>query len=81
MLEDLKAIEDRAGLLVNWVAEMKTLIQNPYTNGLNVPKILDDLSGFSADLVKSIVMLEDKIKQENPAPEEESEKAESASVE
>jgi len=81
MLEDLKAIEDRAGLLVNWVAEMKTLIQNPYTNGLNVPKILDDLSGFSADLVKSIVMLEDKIKQENPTPEEESEKVESASVE
>ena len=80
MLEDLNAIQDKVGLLVSWVAEMRTLVQNPYSNGLNVPKVLEDLAGYSAELTKQVYALQEKMKKELQ-PEEESEKAESASVE
>ena len=77
MLEDLDKLQEKAGVLVSWVSEMKSLIQNPYSNGLNMPKVLEDLGGYAADLVKSIYALQEKAKQ----TEAESEKAESASVE
>lgn len=80
MLEDLNAIQDKVGLLVSWVAEMRALIQNPYSNGLNVPKVLEDLAGYSAELTKQIYVLQERMKKELQ-PEAESEKAESASVE
>ena len=60
MLEDLQELEKEVGTLVNWVAEMKGLIQNPYSNGLNVPKVLNDLGGYAADLTKRINALETK---------------------
>ena len=77
MLEDVQAIQEKVGTLVNWVSEMKTLIQNPYSNGLNVPRVLEDLGGFAADLTRDLYNLEEKLQ----APKEESEKAESASAE
>lgn len=80
MLEDVQAIQEKVGTLVNWVSEMKTLIQNPYSSGLNVPRVLEDLGGFAADLTKDLYGLEEKIKQAG-TPEQESEKAENASVE
>lgn len=80
MLEDVQAIQEKVGTLVNWVSEMKTLIQNPYSSGLNVPRVLEDLGGFAADLTKDLYNLEEKIKQAD-TPEQESEKAENASVE
>jgi len=80
MLEDVQAIQDKVGTLVNWVSEMKTLIQNPYSSGLNVPRVLEDLGGFAADLTRDIYNLEEKMKQAN-TPEEESDKAKDATVE
>ena len=80
MLEDVQAIQEKVGTLVNWVSEMKTLTQNPYSSGLNVPRVLEDLGGFAADLTKDLYNLEEKIKQAD-TPEQESEKAENASVE
>ena len=80
MLEDVQAIQEKVGTLVNWVSEMKTLIQNPYSSGLNVPRVLEDLGGFAADLTKDLYNLEEKIKQAG-TPEQESEKTENASVE
>lgn len=80
MLEDIQAIQEKVGTLVNWVSEMKTLTQNPYSSGLNVPRVLEDLGGFAADLTKDLYNLEEKMKQAN-TPEQESEKAENASVE
>lgn len=80
MLEDIQAIQEKVGTLVNWVSEMKTLTQNPYSSGLNVPRVLEDLGGFAADLTKDLYSLEEKIKQAG-TPEQESEKAENASVE
>lgn len=80
MLEDVQAIQEKVGTLVNWVSEMKTLIQNPYSSGLNVPRVLEDLGGFAADLTKDLYSLEEKMKQAD-TPEQESEKAENASVE
>lgn len=77
MLEDLEKLGEKAITLVNWVAEMKTLIQNPYANGLNLPKVLDDLGGYAADMVKSIYDIHEKVK----TSEEESEKAENTSAE
>ena len=79
MLEELKKIEDKAGVLITWVSEMKALTQNPYANGLNIPKVLEDLGGYANDLVKSIMMLEEQVK--DTTVKEESEKAESAGVE
>ena len=80
MLEDVQAIQEKVGTLVNWVSEMKTLTQNPYSSGLNVPRVLEDLGGFAADLTKDLYNLEEKMKQAS-TPEQESEKAENASVE
>lgn len=77
MLEDLDKLQEKAGVLVNWILEMRALIQNPYSAGLNIPKVLDDLQGYAGDMVKSIHALQEKAK----TIEEESEKAESASVE
>ncbi len=77
MLEDLDKLQEKAKVLVDWVVEMRTLIQNPYSAGLNMPKVLDDLQGYATDMVKSVHALQEKAK---PA-EEESEKAESASAE
>lgn len=80
MLEDVQAIQDKVGTLVNWVSEMKTLTQNPYSSGLNVPRVLEDLGGFAADLTRDIYNLEEKMKQAN-TPEEGSDKAKDATVE
>jgi len=80
MLEDVQAIQEKVGTLVNWVSEMKTLTQNPYSSGLNVPRVLEDLGGFAADLTKDLYSLEEEIKQAG-TPEQESEKTENASVE
>ena len=77
MLEDLEKLQEKAGVLVNWVAEMKDLIRNPYAGGLNVPKVLEDLGGYAADMVKSIQDIHEKAK----ASEEESEKTENTSAE
>ena len=79
MLEDVQAIQEKVGTLVNWVSEMKTLIQNPYASGLNVPRVLEDLGGFAADLTRDLYNLEEKMKQAD-TPEQESEKAENTSV-
>jgi len=76
MLEDLERLQEKAGVLVNWVAEMKDLIRNPYASGLNVPKVLEDLGGYAADMVREINSIQEKAQSA-----EESEKAESASVE
>ena len=56
---------------------MKTLVQNPYSAGLNIQKVLDDLQGYASDLVRQVAAAQKKI----APPEDESEKAESASVE
>ena len=50
------------------------------SSGLNVPRVLEDLGGFAADLTKDLYNLEEKIKQAG-TPEQESEKTENASVE
>ena len=72
MLEELS---NQAGVLVNWVMEMKTISSNPYTNGLNVEKMLDDLQGYASDLVKKVEALKVELQ-----PEAESSEAKSASV-
>lgn len=74
----LQKISDEAGTLVNWVAEMQGINSNPYSAGLNVTKMLEDLQGFAAQLVKDIYALEQEL---NPTAEEESSEAKSATVE
>lgn len=83
MLEDVQAIQEKVGTLVNWVLEMKTLTQNPYSSGLNVPRVLEDLGNFAADLTKDLYNLEEKLKapqEEEEKEKEESKKAESTSA-
>lgn len=72
MLEDIKAIREKVEILISWIADMRTIIQNPYTNGINMPKVLEDLGNYAADLNKSVYTLEEKAKQENlePQPDE-----------
>lgn len=81
MLEDLQAIDKEVATLINWIAEMKGLISNPYAAGLNIPRVLEDLSGFAAGLNKRIYDLEQKMEKEFKLETEESEKAEFVSVE
>lgn len=81
MLEDLQAIDKEVATLINWIAEMKGLISNPYAAGLNMPRVLEDLSGFAAGLNKRIYDLEQKMEKEIKPEAEEGEKEESAGVE
>lgn len=62
MLEQVQGIQERVGTLVNWVSEMQALIENPYSNGLNVPKVLKDLQGYAAELTKAVYALEESVK-------------------
>lgn len=76
----LEQISNKAGVLVNWVSEMQTIAENPYTNGLNIERMLQDLQGFAEDLVKDIAALEEELKGQEAPAEEESSKAKSASA-
>ena len=61
MLEQVQGIQERVGTLVNWVSEMQTLVENTYSNGLNIPKVLKDLQGYAAELTKAVYALEKTI--------------------
>jgi hypothetical protein len=76
----LEQISNKAGVLVNWVNEMQTIAENPYTNGLNIERMLQDLQGFAADLVKDIAALEEELKGQEAPVEAESSKTKSASA-
>lgn len=80
MLEDIQAIQDEVGTLINWILEMQNLLQNPYSSGLNVQRVLNDLTGYAKGLTKMVYDLEQKIKIAEGV-EEETEKADSATVE
>lgn len=82
MQDELKILQDKVGVLVSWVSDMKNLIQNPYSSGVNIAKVIEDLGGYAADLTKTVYMVGEKLKELEPtSTEEESEKAESASAE
>ena len=70
MLEQVQEIQERVGILVNWVSEMQTLVENPYSNGLNIPKVLKDLQGYAAELTKAVYSLEETIKDSTEEVEE-----------
>lgn len=76
----LEQIDNKAGVLVNWVNEMQTIAENPYTNGLNIERMLQDLQGFAADLVKDIEALKEELAGQSAPVEEESSEAKSASA-
>lgn len=76
----LEQIDNKVGVLVNWVNEMQTIAENPYTNGLNIERMLQDLQGFAADLVKDIEALKQETEGQSAPVEEESSEAKSASA-
>lgn len=76
----LEQIDNKVGVLVNWVNEMQTIAENPYTNGLNIERMLQDLQGFAADLVKDIEALKQEMEGQSAPVEEESSEAKSASA-
>lgn len=57
MEEQLKQIQNKVGVLNNWIEEMKVLVENPYSSGLNTDRMLRDLGGFAKDLGDSIAQL------------------------
>ena len=69
MLEQVKDIQERVGTLVNWIAEMQAIVDNPYSNGLNINKVLKDLQGFAAELTKQVSQLEINIAEANTPKE------------
>lgn len=76
----LEQISNKVGVLSNWVSEMQTIAENPYTNGLNIERMLQDLQGFAADLAKDVAALEEELKRQEAPVEEESSEAKSASA-
>jgi hypothetical protein len=76
----LEQISNKAGVLVNWVSEMKTISENPYTNGLNIERMLQDLQGFAEDLVKDIAAVQAQLDEAEAPLKEESSEAKSASA-
>lgn len=65
-------IESQAQLLVTWVKEMQAIVTNPYSNGLNIDRVLKDLQGFADNLYSEV----QKLKTENVEEVEVTEKAE-----
>lgn len=65
-------IEGQAQLLVTWVKEMQAIVTNPYSNGLNIDRVLKDLQGFADNLYAEV----QKIKEAEQPEEQEVEKAE-----
>jgi hypothetical protein len=76
----LEQINNKAGVLVNWVNEMQTIAENPYTNGLNIERMLQDLQGFAEDLVKDIAAVQAQLDEAEAPLKEESSEAKSASA-
>ena len=64
-------LESQAQLLVTWVKEMQAIVSNPYSNGLNIDKVLTDLQGYADNLYKTVQALQ-------TAEEPESEEVEKA---
>lgn len=54
MKKELKELLDQAGTLVDWVLQMYQITENPYSNGLKIDKVLDDLKGYASNLVRKI---------------------------
>ncbi len=80
MKEKLNTIQDQVGTLVNWVSDMKAIVENPYSNGLNIQRVLEDLGGFAATLTRSVSEVQEMVNQaEKPEVEEKAKKEESAS--
>jgi hypothetical protein len=50
-------IESQAQLLVTWVKEMQAIVTNPYSNGLNIERVLKDLQGFADNLYSEVQKL------------------------
>ena len=65
-------IEGQAQLLVTWVKEMQAIVTNPYSNGLNIDRVLKDLQGFADNLYTEV----QKLKETEQPDEQEVEKAE-----
>ena len=65
-------IESQAQLLVTWVKEMQAIVTNPYSNGLNIERVLKDLQGFADNLYSEV----QKLKPEDVVEVEVTEKAE-----
>jgi hypothetical protein len=65
-------IESQAQLLVTWVKEMQAIVTNPYSNGLNIERVLKDLQGFADNLYSEV----QKLKPEDVVEAEVTEKAE-----
>lgn len=65
-------IESQAQLLVTWVKEMQAIVTNPYSNGLNIERVLKDLQGFADNLYSEV----QKLKTEDVEEAEVTEKAE-----
>ena len=58
MLDNIHSIQEKVDTLIRWVGEMRVLIQNPYINGLNMSKVIEDLGGYAVDLRNDIAQLE-----------------------
>lgn len=61
MKDKLDRIQDQVNTLVNWVSDMKTIVENPYSNGLNIQRVLEDLGGFSVNLTRAIHELQEMV--------------------
>lgn len=61
MKDKLDRVQDQVNTLVNWVSDMKTIVENPYSNGLNIQRVLEDLGGFSANLTRAIHELQEMV--------------------
>lgn len=61
MKDKLDIVQDQVNTLVNWVSDMKTIVENPYSNGLNIQRVLEDLGSFSANLTRAIHELQEMV--------------------
>lgn len=62
MLDKITEVKTQVNTLISWVNEMTAIVDNPYSNGLNISKVLKDLSGFGSALAQNIENLEKEAK-------------------
>lgn len=78
MLDKTQAIQQKIQVLGSWINDMKVLANNPYTNGLNVERMLRDLEGFTADLRNDVQALTDELELMDEPTEAEAEEEKKA---
>ena len=68
-------LSEHGDLLLTFIGEMEVLLNNPYSSGIDIKRLLIDLRGYGNQL---LTLIEDLPDDENELPDDETEEPETA---